>query len=72
MVRVMDKVTFYLTNGVRLAWIINPEARTVTVATTPAASRTLFEDDTLDGGDVLPGFSTPVRDMLPPPDLLPA
>lgn len=28
------------------------------------------KDDILDGGEVLPGFSTPVREILPPPDLL--
>ncbi len=70
MVRVMDKVAFYLANGVRLVWIINPEARTVTVMTTLSTSHTLFEHDVLDGGEILPSFSTPVRDILPPSDLL--
>ena len=71
MVRVLDKVAFCLAHGVRLVWIINPDARTVMVMTTPLIARTLFEDDVLDGGEVLPGFSTPVRDILPPPDLPP-
>lgn len=69
MVLVLDKVAFYLAHGVRLVWIVNPDARTVTVMTTPSLSRTLFEDEVLDGGEVLPGFSAPVRDILPPPDL---
>jgi Uma2 family endonuclease len=69
MVQVMEKVTFYLANGVRLMWVVNPEARTVMVMSSPSSSRILTEDETLDGGDVLPGFSTPVRDILPPRDL---
>lgn len=70
MSEVMTKVAFYLTHGVRLVWIIDPEARTVMVMTTPAEMRVFTDNDTLDGGDVLPGFSTPVRDILPPSGLL--
>jgi Uma2 family endonuclease len=66
MIKVMAKVEFYLANGVRLVWVINPEARTVIVMSSPTESRTLHEDDVLDGGDVIPGFSVPVRDILPP------
>jgi Uma2 family endonuclease len=71
MVEVLEKIRFYLTNGVRLVWLINPYDRTVTVFTTPTEPHVLTEDDTLAGGEVLPGFSTPVREILPPPDLLP-
>jgi Uma2 family endonuclease len=69
-IRVMEKVRFYLENGVRLVWVIDPDARTVMVFSTLTESRILSEDDTLDGGDVLPGFSTPVREILPSADLL--
>ena len=65
---VMDKVRFYLENGVRLVWLIDPRTRTVLVWSSWTAPRLFTEDDTLDGGDVLPGFSTPVRDILPPLD----
>lgn len=40
MTRVRRKVRFYLENGVRLVWIIDPLDRSVTVMTTPAAART--------------------------------
>jgi Uma2 family endonuclease len=70
MVDVMAKVTFYLENGVRLVWVINPVGRTVLVMATPSELRILGEDDTLDGGAVVPGFSTTVRDILPPAGLL--
>lgn len=61
-----DKVRFYLDHGVRLVWIIDPDRRTVTALTPPETARIFTEDDTLDGGDALPGLSVPVRDILPP------
>lgn len=66
MTRVRRKLRFYLENGVRLVWLIDPEDRTVTVMTSTSASTTLFEDDELDAGDVLPGFHVPVGEILPP------
>jgi Uma2 family endonuclease len=64
---VAAKIAFYLMNGVRLVWLIDPVERTIWVFTPAGETRLLHDDDTLDGGDVLPGFSTPVRDILPPP-----
>ena len=64
---VVEKILFYLMYGVRLAWLIDPKARTVEAFTPDGRRRLLHEDDILDGGDVLPGFATPVRDILPPP-----
>ena len=66
MSRVMRKVRFYLENGVRTVWLIDPTRRTVEVLTEPGISRILTEDDRLDGGDVLPGFFVPVHELLPP------
>ena len=72
MTRVMAKLRFYLRHGVRLVWLIDPERRTVTVLTPPNVTRILTEDETLDGDEVLPGFSCAVREILPPPDATPA
>ena len=66
--RVRRKVRFYLVHGVRRVWLIDPERRTVTVQTPQESAQVLSEDDVLDGGDVLPGFACPVRDILPPAD----
>ena len=66
MTRIRRKVRFYLENGVRLVWLIDPEDRTVTVVTSLAGSTTLADGDVLDGGDVLPGFRVGVREILPP------
>ena len=68
----MDKVRFYLAHGVRLVWLIDPDRRTVTVLTPPEVTGILTEEETLDGGEVLPGFSCAVRDILPPADEAPA
>jgi Uma2 family endonuclease len=43
--------------GVRLVWYIDPRSETVEVYTSPTENRTMTRDDTLDGGEVLPGFS---------------
>lgn len=54
----------YFTTGVRLVWEIDPEARTVTVYTGVNAFEALTAADTLDGGDVLPGFRLPLADLF--------
>lgn len=47
----------YFASGVLLVWEIDPPKRTVAVYIDPASHRVLGESDTLDGGDVLPGFT---------------
>jgi Uma2 family endonuclease len=54
----------YFEAGVRLVWLIDPEARTVTVYTSPEESTELDATQTLDGGVVLPGFILPLRDLF--------
>ena len=44
-------------SGVRLIWEFDPEPRTVHVYTPDGAVKMLDASQTLDGGDVLPGFS---------------
>jgi len=59
-----DKADYYLTNGLRMVWLVYPEKRLVEVLT-PDDVDILTIDDTLDGGDVLPGFSLPVKEIFP-------
>lgn len=59
------KLGEFFRGGTRLAWIVDPRKRTVRVHAAPAVSRLLGESDTLDGGDVLPGFSILVRELFP-------
>ncbi len=54
----------YFTPGVRLVWEIDPDARTVTVYTSPTDSTMLQVGDTLDGGIVLPGFTLPLAELF--------
>ena len=63
-VEVQDKVDEYLRAGVRLVWVLYPEARTIYAYDSLEAARVLHAEDTLTGGSVLPGFSCPVRDIF--------
>jgi Uma2 family endonuclease len=54
----------YFTAGCSLVWLVDPDARTVTIYTSPDQSVVLREDQTLDGGTVLPGFSLPLRQLF--------
>jgi Uma2 family endonuclease len=60
-----EKLLDYASAGIPLTWVFNPAARIVRVHRPDGTSRTFGEDDTLDGGDVLPGFAVVVRDLLP-------
>lgn len=59
-----DKVDDYLAAGVRLVWVVWPDTRTVTVYAPDSEPFTLTADDTLDGGDVLPGFAAAVAELF--------
>lgn len=59
-----DKLQFYLLHGVRLVWVIDPEARTIRVYRPGEDALLLQTGDTLDGGDVLPGFSALIDDIF--------
>jgi Uma2 family endonuclease len=58
------KLKEYFLGGTRLVWIVDPKKRTVQVHTAPDESTTLAEDQTLDGGDVLPGFELSLRTLF--------
>ncbi len=61
-----DKAMMWLRHGVRLVWVMHPATRTVEVHHREARGPTLVDGDTLDGGDVLPGFTCAVRDIFGP------
>ena len=58
------KVNLFLSGGARLAWVINPPRRLVTIYRPGQAPETLHNPETLDGADVLPGFVFAVRERI--------
>jgi Uma2 family endonuclease len=61
---VNDKALMWLSYGVSLVWVVNPDSRSVDVFRAGRAVSTLTENDTLDGLDTLPGFTCAVRDVF--------
>jgi Uma2 family endonuclease len=60
------KVDNYLADGVKLIWVVNPRNKTVAVYTRGSDQITrLTIDATLSGGDLLPDFALPVKDIFP-------
>ena len=64
LVEVNDKARMWLNYGVSLVWIVYPDTRDVEVHTIDSLVAILGEDDALDGGSVLPGFTCPVGDIF--------
>lgn len=66
---VLKKVTRYLQAGTKLVWTLYPDDETVYVwkmAEDGTVNMQSFGlDDTLDGGDVLPGFTLKVSEIFP-------
>ena len=54
----------YFDAGVQWVWIITPDNRTVDVYTSTDQSTRLHEHQTLDGGDVLPGFILSLQELF--------
>lgn len=59
-----EKAHFYIANGARLVWLFFPGPKIVEVYRLNEPSDILTINDSLDGFDVLPGFSVPIREIL--------
>jgi Uma2 family endonuclease len=57
---VEEKVVLWFAHGARLVIVINPRRKTVAVYEAPTRVRILTEADTLDGGEVVSGWTMPV------------
>ncbi len=62
---VEEKIQDWLQAGVRMVLALRPRQRTVAVHRSLHDVTILSNDDVLDGGDVLPGFTCPVRELFP-------
>ncbi len=57
------KMVNYLAAGCTV-WIVDPDRQVVEVYTPGRAGKTVHVDETLDGGEVLPGFTLAVKDIF--------
>jgi len=61
---IQTKVRDWIEFGVRMVWVLYPDSRTVHVIRSLQERFTLTDQDTLDGGAVLPGFSCSVAELF--------
>lgn len=62
--KLMKKVRDFFRAGIPLVWVLHPDLREVQVFRPDGSSYPVREGETLDGGDVLPGFSCPVAALF--------
>ncbi|GAB4551091.1 MAG: Uma2 family endonuclease [Anaerolineae bacterium] len=60
----LDKANDYLSAGTRLVWFIYPRRKVVYVCRAATSIEIISIEDVLDGGDVLPNFSLPLRELF--------
>lgn len=60
----LDKVGESLEAGVRLVWVVDPRRGAATVYRSLTDVRSLDRGGSLDGGDVVPGFTMPLSDLV--------
>jgi Uma2 family endonuclease len=58
------KLREYFAAGVSQVWLVDPDARTVAVYASAEQFTVLDQTQTLDGGDVLPGFTLPLAQLF--------
>jgi Uma2 family endonuclease len=59
-----EKIAEYLSWGVRLIWLIDPNTQTVTVVRANGERQVLRGNDVLSGEDVVPGFKIRVKKIF--------
>lgn len=62
---IQKKVLEYFGGGARQVWVVHPTTRTVVVHLSRSEARILRVEETLEGGDLLPGLSVPVAELFP-------
>lgn len=59
-----NKIKDYFAGGALMVWVVNPKAKSVLVYRSSSDFTTLTENDTLDGGEVVPGFQVAVAEIF--------
>jgi Uma2 family endonuclease len=63
-VEMHQKVQLFFGNGSRQVWVVYPRSKTVYVYSAPDKVLILQGDSVIDVGDVLPGFTLPLREIF--------
>ncbi len=58
------KLRDYFVSGVRLVWLVYPKTQTAEVYNSADEVRRIGKNQALDGGDVLPGFRLPLKELF--------
>lgn len=64
--RMTRKVREYFQGGAAMVWVVDPEARTLTIYRRPGEGQILWEEAAVSAEDILPGFICKVADFFPP------
>lgn len=62
--KVEEKVQHWLDASARMVWVVSPKLHTITVYRSLSDIVLLTEKDTLDGGDIVPGFRIAVAEVF--------
>lgn len=60
----MQRVGELLRAGVGMVWVVDPEARDISLCQSGREPRLVSNEDTLSAEDILPGFASPVRQIF--------
>ena len=61
---VEQKISEWLEAGSKQVWVVSPKMQTVTVYRSTTDIEVLAENETLGGGDVVPGFKFPISEIF--------
>jgi Uma2 family endonuclease len=61
---VEERVFDWLAAGCRMVVVVNPRRRAATIYRSPSDIRLLTENDAIDGSDVVPGWTLPLRELF--------
>ncbi len=61
---IVDKLDEYFSIGVQNVWLVDPRHKQVFVYTSPTEATRFSGEQTITGGDVLPGFETRVLELF--------
>jgi Uma2 family endonuclease len=64
-IEIEEKLGEYLEAGVKMVWIVNPDARTIRIYRDDNTTRLFHAGDVIENEPLLPGFRLPVGEVFP-------